>query len=146
MSSLIIDSRELKDFADISYRPSNSLFYTQDFEDLHGAERQEDKVSSDKKCKTVSKKSKKKMRKTSQTEIKNNLSFVSRKRKETGHHLIKINVYELDPGVKCRILDESVCLSAQYVVTDKYDEILDCTESLVSKIVTKISDSDKFKM
>lgn len=135
------------DSIDVTGRLMNDLFYnTQDLEDPYSVQHQENKASDKKKCKALKNKPKKKIHKKSQAEISNNLSYVSRRGNENGHHLIKINIYELRPGVKCKNVDDSVCLSAQYVVEDKYDEILDCTENIVRKIVKKLSDSDSFKL
>lgn len=141
---------ELKEFGDsieVDGCVVNDLFYnTQDLEDLYSVQHQENKVSDEKKCKALKNQPKKKILKKPQVEISKKLSYVSRRGQENGHHLIKINIYELRPGVNCKNVDDSVCLSAQYVVEDRYDEILDCTENIVRKIVKKISDSDSFKL
>lgn len=139
------DCQEINNSFDIDSRLIGDLFYNiQDQEEGYIVQHEENKAPEVKKRKTLKNKPNKKIPKKS--EILNNLSYVSRKGKENGHHLIKITIYELLPGVKRSDVDDNVCLSAQYIVEDKYDEILDYTETVVKKIVKKISDSDSYKL
>lgn len=139
------DRQEISNSFDIDSRLMNDIFYNiQDQEDEYRVQHEQNKAPELKKRKTLKNNPKKKIPKKS--EILNNISYVSRKGKENGHHLIKITIYEVLPGVKRSNVDNNVCLSAQYIVEDKYDEILECTESVVKKIVKKISDSDSYKL
>lgn len=74
---------------------------------------------------------------------KNNLqpkSFVISKEPRRGIHLIKIKVIDLTMDSQQSLdsdNDESI-LSAQYVVKDAVDEIMDLTESVINKISKKL--------
>lgn len=147
-NQVIFDPLEINEMDSL---PINNLFCnTQRFEDLHKIQHQEIKEPSENKIKTSKSQRKNKILRKSQDSILNNissnLSYVSRKRKENGHHLIKIHIYELVPGIKRRNFDDSDCLNAQYVVEDDYDEIMECAESLVSKIAKKLSISNSFRL
>lgn len=127
----------------------NSFQDTENLEDLNRSNKNvSDKSITTKLTKNRNKKKtiKKTLTDTSSTlsEFPTNLSYVSRKRNGKGRHLIKIRICELNPGIKHGNSDDSICVNAQYVVEDRHDEIMDCAESLVRKIVNKISESDSF--
>lgn len=65
-------------------------------------------------------------------------SFVINNEAGKGSKLIKIQIINIRDGVPNETDDENVLLSAQYVVADGYDEIVDCTESVVNKISKKL--------
>lgn len=70
-----------------------------------------------------------------------NSSFIVRKEQGRARHLIKVMVYDLD-GRNMEEIDtetDNASVNVQYIVTSDYDDIMDKTDNLVSKIVEKIS-------
>lgn len=66
-------------------------------------------------------------------------SFVVRKEAKHGRKLIQIKVVDLTEGCQTRDIDEdSALISAQYVVTEQVDDILDETERVINKISKKL--------
>lgn len=65
-------------------------------------------------------------------------SFVINNDAGKGIRLVKIQIIDIRDGVPNETEDEKVLLSAQYVATDGYDEIIDCTEGVVNKISKKL--------
>lgn len=65
-----------------------------------------------------------------------NHSFVQTKDRRKGYRVIQIKVLDLD-GDQDQA-EESVVISAQYVVRDCIDEIMDQTESIINKISKKL--------
>ncbi|XP_028177729.1 uncharacterized protein LOC114365374 [Ostrinia furnacalis] len=70
-------------------------------------------------------------------------SYVISKERTRGLRLIQIKVCDLTSEPSCSTAwdpdehsesDDNVMLSAQYVVTENYDEIMDMTESVIKKI------------
>lgn len=64
-------------------------------------------------------------------------SYVVRKESGKAHHLIKISIE--DTGTLCGINSDIKNVSVQYLVKDNYDDIMEDTERLISKVVKKIS-------
>lgn len=73
-----------------------------------------------------------------------NSSFIMRKEQGRVRHLIKIMVYDLN-GRNMEEIDtenDNANVNVQYIVTSDYDDIMDKTDNLVSKIVQKLSKSN----
>lgn len=70
---------------------------------------------------------------------KNCSTFVVNKVLKKGYRLIKIEVCDLTFDDN---RGSNIILSAQYVVEDTVDEIMDCTESVIRKISKKMCDSN----
>lgn len=78
-------------------------------------------------------------------------SYVINKERTKGIRLIQIKVCDLTSEPSCSMVRESdvssdnnnLVLSAQYVVTDPVDEIMDMTETVIRKICKKLC-SDNF--
>lgn len=72
-----------------------------------------------------------------------NTSFIMRKETGNVRHLIKIIIHNLDGCNIDEINTESgnAAVNVQYLVTSAYDDIMDETEHLVSKVVKKLSKS-----
>lgn len=61
--------------------------------------------------------------------------YVKSKSEENGRRLIKIKIYDLkDSPEICDNTNDGAVISAQYVVVDPYDDIMDQTECLVNRI------------
>lgn len=77
--------------------------------------------------------------------IKRNLArppcFVINNEAAQGSKLIKIQIIDIRDGVPNQNGEgeENVLLSAQYVASDGYDEIIECTEGVVNKISKKLT-------
>lgn len=68
-------------------------------------------------------------------------SYVIRRQHEKGRRLIKICVYDLNSNGDTMDIDESEPnISVQYIVKDNYDNVMDSTETLINRIVTKIGE------
>lgn len=66
-------------------------------------------------------------------------SFVKTKMEKNGHRLIKIKVYDLNESPELSNSEnDGAIVSAQYVVVEPFDDIMDQTECLVSKISKKL--------
>lgn len=66
-------------------------------------------------------------------------SFVKTKLERNGHRLIKIKVYDMNESPEVNNSEnDGAMISAQYVVVEPYDDIMDQTECLVSKISKKL--------
>lgn len=64
-------------------------------------------------------------------------SFVIRKNKAKGSHIIKIEILEIDS--KEQENSAKTNLSVQYIVSDNYDNMMDATEDLINRIIQKLS-------
>ncbi|KAG7294795.1 hypothetical protein JYU34_017045 [Plutella xylostella] len=63
-------------------------------------------------------------------------SYVVSKAVKRGHRLVKIEVFDLN---ECQDTNsENAVLSAQYVVVDPVDEVMDMAENIVNKISKKM--------
>lgn len=87
------------------------------------------------------KKKKVSFKKTTCCNMASTSSFVIRKDQKKGHHVIKIEVYEIN-NQSNNNTSGSASVNVQYVVKDNYDNIMDATNCLISRIVKKLSDSD----
>lgn len=65
-------------------------------------------------------------------------SFVLKSDKTKGRRLIKIQIIDLESQVSSESDDNNTLLSAQYVVTDDVDQIMDQTESVINNISKKL--------
>lgn len=66
-------------------------------------------------------------------------SFVINNEPNPGKKLIKIEIIDISSSSDQNpVNEENVLLSAQYVVKDGYDEIVDSTESVINKISKKL--------
>lgn len=71
-------------------------------------------------------------------------SYVIRKETKKAHHIIKISIEEITGTDLCQTNINNTNISAQYLVKDSYDEILNDTEKLIGKIVKNLSSVDAF--
>lgn len=62
-------------------------------------------------------------------------SYVIRKTSRKGRNLIKIDIQPMNNS------ESENSVSVQYIVEDVYDEIMDATETVINKIVKRISGS-----
>ncbi|XP_063826040.1 uncharacterized protein LOC135077821 [Ostrinia nubilalis] len=75
-------------------------------------------------------------------------SYVINNEHQRGTRLIKIKVIDISgelpdtSNIECD--EENVVLSAQYVVKDDLDDIMDDTETVIKKICKKISDNNSY--
>lgn len=97
-------------------------------------------------CKTKEKKQKLRRRETSKKQNATK-SFVVSRLQRRGLKLIKIAVIDLCNNNGSQTSDsdsenENVVISAQYIVRDAMDSVMDETESLVKKISKSLIDSD----
>lgn len=65
-----------------------------------------------------------------------NTNYVMSKMPSKGNRLIRVQVFDLTMPEK-----EGATMSAQYHMTEPFDEIMDLTEKIISKISKKISDN-----
>lgn len=113
-------------------------YYTQDLSsylanyNIEGLNVNEGEKSLDKSecCKSTQKSARKSLKKTSAS-----TSYVIRKTSRKGRNLIKIDIQPMNNSES----DNSV--SVQYIVENAYDEIMDATETVINKIVKRISES-----
>lgn len=63
-------------------------------------------------------------------------SFIINNKAEKGTRLLKIQIFDLN---KDSDDEDNVVLSAQYLVDDNYDEVIDHAESVIHKISKKLS-------
>lgn len=74
------------------------------------------------------------------TVISPDSSFVIRKNKGNAHHIIKIEILEIDNEDLGNSAKTNI--SVQYVVSENYDNMMDATENLINKIIKKLSGSE----
>lgn len=115
--------------------------YTQRFEDWHKDDfKSPDQCSKNKPKKVAVVKQKgpiKHNRKSNSAP--NRTSYIINREIRRGQRLIQIKIYDLMEGDESDSLDsESEIISAQYVVMDPIDEILDSTENLINRISKQI--------
>lgn len=67
-------------------------------------------------------------------------SFIITKVPRKGHHKIKIEIIDLNAQTGSSTPSNDVAVSAQYIVCDVVDEIMDMSENLIKKICKKICD------
>lgn len=76
----------------------------------------------------------------SQKKRKASSSYIITKIPRKGRHKIKIEIIDLNPQIGSSTPLENVAVSAQYIVCDVVDEIMDMSENLIKKICKKVCD------
>lgn len=89
------------------------------------------------KSRQIIKKTKNKRQEVKTSEI-DQKSFMISKGRNKGHKLIQIKVIDLTSREK----EDDIVLSAQYVVKDIVDEVLNDTQNVLKKISKKLCDDD----